>query len=248
MNLTRALIGLYPRAVRDRWGPELEDQAAADGWRSWVGLLVTVAGLWIHPAVWPARSMTHRRARAANLTVAVTGAGWLTGHALLELSASVPSSFAHSWVLDFCDAVTFVGFVLVLPLPRPAAWTKVVALAVRRLTAPVLLAAGVVIAANQYSDSPRVPTLAAWWLALILGVVQSVRTVASIDLAATPGPRRLRIGLWCAVLGLTLSSAIVVTATLDSGINTASGLIAGCVLLALAGAGGGTVRDLATIP
>jgi hypothetical protein len=247
VNIGRALVGLYPRAIRDRWGPEFEDQATSEGWRSWPGLLVTLAGLWMHPAIWPARSISHRRARAANLTVAVTGAGWLTGHVLFELSASIHGRLAHSWILDVCDVVTFAGFVLVLPLPRPAAWRKVVVLATRRFAVPILLAAGVVMAANHHPGSLRVPTMAGWWLALALGVVQSVRTVASIDLAAAPGPFRLRVGLWFAVLGLTLSSAIVVAATLDSGIDIASGVFAGGVLLGLAVAGGGTVRDLATV-
>ncbi|MDX6260887.1 MAG: hypothetical protein QOH84_2575, partial [Kribbellaceae bacterium] len=227
MSIARTLVGLYPRAVRDRWGPELEDQAAADGCRSWPGLLAAMVGLWMHPAIWPARSVSHRRARAANLTVAVTGAGSLIGHALLELSASVPGRLAHSWILDLCDAITFAGFVLVLPLPRPAAWIRVLALATRRLAVPILIAAGVVVAANNYPATPRVPTMLAWWFALVLGVVQSVRTVASIDLAAAPGARRLRVGLWFAVLGLTLSSAVVVVATLNTGADIAAGVGAG---------------------
>jgi hypothetical protein len=83
-----------------------------------------------------------------------------------------------------------------------------------------------------------------WWLALILGVIQSVRTVAAVESAA--GSRRLRAGLWFAVLGLTLSAGVIVSATIASGNDIGAGIIAGCGLLALAVAGGGTVRDLST--
>ncbi|GAA0946986.1 hypothetical protein GCM10009554_43390 [Kribbella koreensis] len=203
MSITRALVGLYPSAVRERWGPELEEEARRDGWRGWPDLTVNLIRLWTHPAIWPAGSVTHRRARVAKLAIAVTGAGWLTGHALLELSAAVPRGLAHSWILDVCDAITLLGFLLVLPL------------------------------------------LACWWLALILTVVQLARTIGSIE--PTAGPRRLVTGLWFAVVGLSTSAGVFVTATFASGNDLATGLVAGSGLVALALAGGGTIRDLAAI-
>jgi hypothetical protein len=243
MSLTRALVGLYPAAVRERWGPELEEAAQRDGWRGWPDLTVNLIRFWRHPAIWPAGSATRRRARAANLAIGVTGAGWLTGHALLELSAAVPRGLAHSWVLDACDAITFLGFLLVLPLPHPSNWLALAAMAARRLAAPVLLGAAVAVAANQHSTGRSLPLLACWWLALTLAVVQIARTVASVE--APPGPRRLVTGLWFAVLGLSTSAAVFVTATFASGNDTATGLVAGFGLVALALAGGGTIRDLA---
>ncbi|GAA3584891.1 hypothetical protein [Kribbella ginsengisoli] len=222
MSVTRALVGLYPPAVRERWGPELEEEACRDGWRGWPDLTVNLLGLWMHPAIWPAGSMTHRRARVAKLAIGLTGTGWLTGHALLELSAAVPRSLTHSWILDACDAITLLGFLLVLPLPRPASWPALAATAARRL-----------------------PLLGGWWLALIVAVVQVARTVASIE--PPPGPRRLVTGLWFATLGLSTSAGVFVTATFASGNDLVTGLAAGCGLVALALAGGGTIRDLAAI-
>jgi hypothetical protein len=253
MNVTRGLVALYPPAVRDRWGRDLEDEARAAGWRGWLDLLIAMLGLWIHPAVWPAASTAQRRARAANLAIAVTGIGWLTGHALLELAAAVPRDLAHSWILTGCDGLTFLGFALVLPLPRRETCTKLVTDACRRFAGPMLLGGTVVLVVNSYSAPAgwpaRTAVLACWWIALLWGVVQAVRVVASLDLGivSTPGPRRLRLGLWFAVLGLTLSSAVIVTATLASGHDRAAGITTGCALLALAIATTGTVRDLAEV-
>jgi hypothetical protein len=245
MTVAHSLVGLFPRAVRERWGSELADETRSAGWRAWPDLVINLAALWIHPAIWPAESVARRRARAANLALAVTGAGWLTGHALLELSAAVPRGLAHSWILDVCDLITFLGFLLVLPLPRASTWPALVATAVRHLTIPVLLAGGVVVVVNQQVTAPRVPMLASWWLALVLGMIQTVRTASSVEPA--PGPRRIRVGLWFAVLGLTLSAGVFIAATLASGQDTAAGMIAGTGLIALAAAGGGTIRDLSTI-
>jgi hypothetical protein len=245
MSVTRALVGLYPPAVRARWGPELEEEARRDGPRGWPDLAVNLIRLWAHPAIWPATSVARRRARAANLAIGLTGAGWLTGHALLELSASVPRALAHSWVLEVCDAVTFLGFLLVLPLPHPSAWPALSAVAARRLSAPVLLGAGVAAVANHPSVGRSLPLLICWWLALSLAVVQVARTVASVE--PPPGPRRLTIGLWFAVLGLTSSAAVFISATLATGNDMTAGIIAGSCLATLAATGGGTIRDLGTV-
>lgn len=58
--------------------------------------------------------------RAANLAVAVTAVGWLVGHAVLEMTTSVPRALAHSWILSAYDGLTFLGCALVLPFPRLA--------------------------------------------------------------------------------------------------------------------------------
>lgn len=85
-NGGRVLVALYPPAFRDRWGRELTDEVERTGWRSWPRLLVAVAAMWLHPAIWPADSAIERRRRAAGLGVVVTAAGWLAAHAVLESS------------------------------------------------------------------------------------------------------------------------------------------------------------------
>jgi hypothetical protein len=256
MNVSRALVGLYPRPFRERWGSALEGEARAAGWRSWPDLVITMLGLWIHPAVWPAASVTQRRVRAATLTIAVTAFGWLTGHAVLEMTSSVPRGLAHSWVLNLCDMLTFLGFALVVPLPRLRrhAVADLVELTARRLVVPVMLGGGVVAAVNSGANPDAWPFLrsgviACWWGSLALGTLQVVRTVADLDLTTVtaPGPRRLRLGLWLAALGLTLSGSVILVSTIAVGNDNLAGIAAGAGLVALAIASTGTVRDLSEL-
>ena len=177
----RVVAGLYPRAIRDRWGQELGGEIEREGWRGLPRLVVAIAGMWLHPAIWPTSSSAERRRRVAALTVLVVGIGWLTAHAVLELTGAVPRSIAHSWLLTTCDLVTFAGFLMAVPVPRlrrtalaRLAWTVA-----RRLAVPFGAGAAVVYAANHdalTSPMTRVLVVAGWWLTL-------VRDLAEVRLA-----------------------------------------------------------------
>lgn len=254
MNVARTLVSLYPRPFKEHWGAALEGDARAAGWRSWPNVLVSLLDMWIHPAIWPAASRTQRRLRAANLAVAVTAVGWLVGHAVVEMSTSVPRALAHSWILSACDGLTFLGFALVLPFPHLTrrALTELVDRAARLLAVPVFLGGFVVVMVHSGIDPDALPllrpaVLACWWIALTLGTIQSVRTVAGMDIATitTPGPERLRLGLWTAAAGLALGGSIILGSAVTVGHDRLAGIVAGVGLLALAAATIGTVRDLA---
>lgn len=205
----RALVGLYPQAVRDRWGLDLVHEADRAGWRELPQLVVAIAGMWMHPAIWPAASFVERRRRVSAQTVLVVAVGWLTAHGVLELTGAVPRALAHSWLLTACDLATFTGLLLAVPVPRLRR-PSIVRLAwriSRRLTVPAAAGVLIVYAANRgVAPEPAVRgiVVAGWWLTLMIAASQSVRTVADVDLSdvVMPGPRRLRLGLWCATIGL----------------------------------------------
>ncbi|GAA3092215.1 hypothetical protein JOF29_006958 [Kribbella aluminosa] len=214
-------------------------------------LVWAIVGMWLHPAIWPADSMVERRRRVAALTVVVTAAGWLTAHAVLELTGAVPRALAHSWILTVCDTMTFLGFLLALPIPRLRSIVQLAVLAARRIAVPVALGAGVVVAVHRDLAVPAVVKLAvvaAWWLALMLIAGQVIRTVADVDLAAVavPSPRRLRLGLWTTAAGLAGSGLTILMPAL-AGTGDLAGVLGGCTVLALAAAVNGTVRDLAEV-
>ncbi|MEU0090038.1 hypothetical protein [Kribbella sp. NPDC006257] len=252
MSLTHRLIALYPRPFRDRWGPALESEAGTTGWRSSPDLARTLIGMWIHPVIWPATSPAQRRLRAAHLAFAVSAVGWLTGHAALELTGAVPRSLARSWILTSCDALMITGLALVLPLPRLRYFHQLAHLIARRLAVPALLGALIVAAANNFTASAiplvgRWAIVGCWWLTLATGAIQAIRVLTSFDPVHAPGPRRLRIGLWLATLGLALSGAIIFTATLTAGTDKLIGVVTATAILGLALAVTATVHDLAEV-
>jgi hypothetical protein len=251
MNAGRLLVRLYPQPFRDHWGQELVGEADRAGWRGTPQLVWAIAGMWLHPAIWPAASMAERRRRMAALAVVVTAAGWLTAHAVLELTGAVPRALAHSWLLNLCDATTFAGFLLALPVPRPRSLPHLAGVAARRVAVPVAMGIGVVFAVHRDVVAPsvlRLAVVAAWWLALMLVAAQVVRTVADVDLAAVavPSPRRLRLGLWTTAAGLA-GSGLTILMPAVVGTGDLAGVFGGVMILALAAAVNGTVRDLAEV-
>ncbi|WP_427896151.1 hypothetical protein ACQHIV_19670 [Kribbella sp. GL6] len=219
-------------------------EAERVGWRGMPQLVWAVAGMWLHPAIWPADSMAERRRRVAALAVVVTAAGWLTAHAVLELTGAVPRGLAHSWRLTMCDTLTFVGFLLAVPVPRLRSVVRLGLLAVRRIALPVGIGAGVVFVVHRDFAVPAVVKLAvvaAWWLALTMVAGQAIRTVADVDLTtvAVPSPRRLRLGLWTTAAGLAGSGLTLLTAS-----GNLTGVLAGATILTLAATVNGTVHDL----
>jgi hypothetical protein len=210
-----------------------------------------LVGLWLHPVIWPATSPAQRRVRAAHLIFTVSAIGWLTGHAVLEMTRAVPRSLAHSWILTLSDGLTILGLALVLPLPRPR-YGALLKLTIRRLAVPVLLGALVVAVANETDVSTASPVLrwtvvTCWWLALAAGVIQLIRVLTGFGAVRAPGPLRLRLGLWLATLGLALNGAIIFTAAVTVGSDKLLGAIAAAMILTLAVAATGTVRDLAEL-
>jgi hypothetical protein len=53
MSAATLLTGLYPPAVRERWGADISREVSASGIRSWPDTLTGAARLWLHPSDWP---------------------------------------------------------------------------------------------------------------------------------------------------------------------------------------------------
>lgn len=228
MSVEARLVRLYPAAFRRAWGPDVETEARAAGWRSWPSLVAGVVDMWLHPAIWPARSTAERRARVTTALVAVGLAGWLVGHAGAEQHA-LPGHTA-------CTTLLLLGLGLAAPWPRALVATA------RRvahlLAAPALLgAAAVAMARSDLPPPAAVTVLATWWMALGIGAVQVCRVLASLgpDALVPPSPVRLRAAGHALVAALATAGALFLV---TGDVSAATGV------LLLAAVGVGTLRDL----
>lgn len=114
MNIPAVLVGLYPPAIRRRWGAEIAREAQLAGPRSWFDTLVGAMKLWLHPSDWPQTSVGQTRRVVATALVAVTTTAALLLRAALPtpLTASVEHPATSVWL-----APILVGLALATPLP-----------------------------------------------------------------------------------------------------------------------------------
>ncbi|MDT7804726.1 MAG: hypothetical protein QOI78_8159 [Actinomycetota bacterium] len=229
MTVAQGLVRLYPRAFRDRWGADLAADVGASGARSWPNLLVSAADVWLHPAVWPARSASQRQARVAAMAVIVTGLGWFAVHLTVEDARGLPQA------LDACAVAVVAGLVLVAPRPAPATLTVLGRRLLRGLAGPAVL--GVLVVAvvhgsdGSFAPPIRLTLLLCWWGAWGLAVIQVARVVAGIGPSASVPPRRFRLG----VRVLATSAAAIGATQLVAAVSTsapASAALGLCLLAA----------------
>ncbi|MGI5228052.1 hypothetical protein [Actinoallomurus sp. CA-142502] len=253
MNLARTLVGLYPAAFRSRWGPALEHEIRAGGWRSWPNLVAGIADMWLHPVVWPAESRAQRCQRAATMAVAISAVCWFVTHAVVELHTPPSAKVARSWPMSACSLLMLLGLGLVAPRPRMTlkAVIAVVRCAAMRFAVPVTVGAGVVLCVNTrvYVAAPTLlkpALLACWWTVLALAAIQSCRIVAALGQAVVvpPHPGRLRIGLWVLAAAVTAPGPILLRASTTSGHLDLLSAASGAGLLVLAPAFVGTLHDI----
>lgn len=189
------------------------------------------------------------------MAIAVTLAGWLVEHAVVEQLGLRLPSILRSWGLPSYafDILTLFGLALVAPRPRLTfgAATTMLRQAVRRLAVPVLLGAGVVVTvhARVGTDLPlplRLCVLGCWWIALTLSAFQLCQVVAGLgtDVTVPPRPCRLRLGIGILAAKLTMAGAVVVGSSVAGGLPDTLSPAAGAGLLLLASACAWTLRDL----
>ncbi|MFC0039184.1 hypothetical protein [Actinomadura rayongensis] len=244
MTPARLLAALYPPPVRERWGPGLEDEIRAAGRRSWPDALLRAADLWLHPAVWPARSPAERRLRASAMAVTVTALCWFVTHVATETDDALGGT-GRSAALTASTLGMAAGLALIVPLPRPAALAAFARHATVRGAPPAALAALAVAVVHTSGPTAghtagvpgwaRGAVLACWWTALALGALQCCRlvTVLGADAVVAPRPARLRLGV-LVLLAATAADAGAVLAHVAGAGPDPSAALAGAALALLA--------------
>ncbi|MES9536287.1 hypothetical protein [Actinomadura sp. NPDC000600] len=232
MRLAPLLLSLYPRPVRARWGPDLEAEIREARWRSLPDTLAGIAGLWLHPVVWPGASPRRRRLRMTTMAVAVALACWFASLATAELGGRSAQAAGHSPLMSAGMALLLAGLALLAPFPVFRALTATCRIAVSRLAVPAALGAGAVIAVRAGAASEphivRAVVLSCWWTALALGAVQSCRTIAAAGPhVVPPSAGRLRLGTAFLTAGATANATALLGFSLNDGPDpaaTATGL------------------------
>ncbi|WP_141579135.1 hypothetical protein [Actinomadura sp. WMMA1423] len=252
MSLAPVLFSLYPRPVRVRWGPDLEAEIRDAGWRGLPDTLAGIAGLWLHPVVWPGASPHRRRLRMTTMAVAVALTCWFASLATVELGGRSARAAGHGPLMSAGTLLILAGLALLAPLPVLRTLGATCRIAVARLAVPAALGAGVVLAvhAGAASEPPVVRALvvSCWWTALALGAVQSCRTIAAAGSQVVP-PRagRLRAGTAFLAAGAASDAAALLGLPPSAGHDPAA-TVTGLALLAPLAALGLVLRDTRHLP
>ncbi|MGF6886397.1 hypothetical protein ABIA39_004829 [Nocardia sp. GAS34] len=248
----RALIRLYPRPCRERWGDELHETVRATGFRSWPNVATGALDMWLHPTLWPTRHGGQRRARAAAMAIAVAGDGWFVANLTTEDGGSRFPPILHG-----CGLALAVGLLLVAPRPRGN--RRALGVLIRRcvlgLALPAVLIAGVVLLVHTGTVSaasppaPRLATLGIWWGAWLLAAANGCRMLANLgpDIAVAPGRRRSIAGT--AVLtatGVVTAAVLLAFAVTDTAFDVVAAA-SGVLLFALGITLSGTVHELPSL-
>lgn len=205
MNVPAVLAGLYPPAVRRRWGADIAEEVRSAGPRTWFDTVLGAAKLWLRPSDWPdpVPSRTSRvllTAFAGVLTVSVL---------LVRAGGPLPwrGPVTGLWLAPLLAGV-------VLSVPRPVFDRKVL----RRMVtvgrgalvrAALAMAALVLLAHSGLGDhAPGALLVAYYWLTLGFTGFQLCLLVDRLGrLVVVPGLRRLRFALLCGGTGLALAAA-----------------------------------------
>ncbi len=149
MRAAALITGLYPPAVRERWGAEISRQVSETGIRSWPDTVAAAVRLWLHPSDWP-ESLAGQTRRV--LAVAVTA---VTAATALLLRATVPTTTltadAHHPVTSLWLAPIALGIAVAVP-PQPLRWgtlRRLTSTAVRTLAAPAVAVAAMPLAVRS---------------------------------------------------------------------------------------------------
>ncbi|MFL6077109.1 MAG: hypothetical protein ACJ73S_27255 [Mycobacteriales bacterium] len=244
------VTGLYPPAIRDRWGAEISRQVAETGLRSWPDTVAGAVRLWLHPSDWP-ETFPGQTRRVLSIALAAVAA--VTA---LLLRATPPSAFLtadpHRPVTSLWLVPILLAAAVAVPVPPHLADLRRLLLrlaldAVRTLAAPAAAVTAMVLIARSgavHDATGRAsPVLVAYyWGTLALTARRlcalAARVVHTIPAAPT---RRLRASLLLLGTGLALAAAQNLPAAQDP-TSVASTL----ALATLAAATLHTARDLVT--
>lgn len=213
MRAATLLTGLYPPAVRERWGADISREVSASGIRSWPDTLVGAARLWLRPSDWP-ETFTGQTRRVLTVTLfAIAAATGLLLRAVAPstmLTADIRHPATSLWL-----APLLLGIILAAPLPplRGEALRRLTTLTVRTLAAPATAVLAMVLMA--WSDVIKHATgfadtalILYYWLTLGFVSLRLCTLVArTAQTAALPTTRRLSTALLHIGTGLTLAAS-----------------------------------------
>jgi hypothetical protein len=211
---------LYPPAVRERWGTEIDDALRDAGLRAWPDTLAGAARLWLHPTDWPEPRTGQTRRTVAVALFAVLALSTLLLRAISP-SSTVTADTNHPATSVWLVPV-LLGAALAAPLP-PLHWAALRRLAletIRTLTTPALaVLAMLLIARTGTLQHPPAPVAAAlfayYWATLAFTAYRLCTLIArAARTAALPSTRRLTAAL--ALTGTGLAAAAAQTATITA--------------------------------
>ena len=136
MSAATLLTGLFPPAVRDRWGADLRDEVDSAGVRSWPDTLVGAARLWLHPSDWPETQAGETRRILTVMLFTITAGTALVLRTVTPsstLTADVRHPATSLWL-----GLLVLGLALAAPLPplQGDRLRRLVVIAAHTLAAP----------------------------------------------------------------------------------------------------------------
>lgn len=242
MNVHALMVGLYPPAIRQRWGTEIAREVADSGPHAWLDTAVGAVRLWGHPSDWPETITGQtRRVLAVELVAVTTTAGLLlraAGQAVLTADRGHPA--ASAWI-----APIVLGVLVAAPIPQPrlCALGRLTVVTARTLIAPVVALLAMYVMANSgLIDHPtgavHVLLLGYYWTTLSLIGLQLCKLMVRIGrIASMPSIRRLRLALLLIGTGIALAAlqslAVILQASLQPGALVLSGGLAALAAVVL---------------
>lgn len=206
MNVPALLVGLYPPAIRQRWGREIARDVRLAGPRCWLDTAVGATKLWLHPSDWPETSpgQTRRVLAAALVTVFTIAGVWIRAAGPGAPTARVDHPVSSVWIVPILAALVLA---MPLPPPRRAELGRLVATVARTLIAPVLALVALYLVAHSGLRAPHVLLLAYYWTSIgFVSVRLCVLMARAGRIAVVPGARRLHAALLCGGVGLAMGA------------------------------------------
>jgi hypothetical protein len=212
MNAATLLVGLYPPAVRHRWGTDLRAEVADTGIRCWPDTLAGAARLWLHPADWPsAAGDANRRVITVMLFAIISATALLlrTVRPSGTLTADLQHPASSLWLVPL-----LLGALLATPLPLRSrdALRRLAFAVVRTMAGPAIMTIGMLAMAwsgmAQDLDGPAdIAVTAYYWTTLgVLALRGCVMVGRAASVVILPSTRRQATALLLIGAGLALAA------------------------------------------
>lgn len=212
MSAATILTGLYPPAVRERWGADLRREVSASGVRSWPDTLAGAARLWLHPGDWP-ETFAGQTRRVLTVTLfamaAATGLLLRTVTPSAGLTAGIDRPATSAWLVPLA-----LGIILAAPFPplRGDALARLLGVAIRTLALPAAAVLAMISlawsgAVEHVTGIADAAMMLYYWLTLGFVALRLCTLVArAARIAVLPTARRVAAALLCLGTGLALAA------------------------------------------